>query len=111
MFALLLSPYCNVHGVRRLDAAAVDMCHVALGIVEAYWEYRLKTWDMAAGVLVMCFHTHASVRVYSIIILIHKRQMNAYVEVFIVIAHSTEHLHVFVLLKHNSCRSIFFFIS
>ncbi|GMP23921.1 hypothetical protein CsSME_00001359 [Camellia sinensis var. sinensis] len=39
-------------GVRRLGAAAVDMCHVALGIVEAYWEYRLKPWDMAAGVLI-----------------------------------------------------------
>lgn len=39
--------------MRRLGAAAVDMCHVALGIVEAYWEYRLKPWDMAAGVLVM----------------------------------------------------------
>ncbi|XP_028098635.1 phosphatase IMPL1, chloroplastic-like isoform X2 [Camellia sinensis] len=38
-------------GVRRLGAAAVDMCHVALGIVEAYWEYHLKPWDMAAGVL------------------------------------------------------------
>lgn len=42
-----------IQGVRRLGAAAVDMCHVALGIVEAYWEYRLKPWDMAAGVLVM----------------------------------------------------------
>ncbi|XP_009376387.1 phosphatase IMPL1, chloroplastic [Pyrus x bretschneideri] len=40
-------------GVRRLGAAAVDMCHVALGIVEAYWEYRLKPWDMAAGVLIV----------------------------------------------------------
>ncbi|KAI7983867.1 hypothetical protein LOK49_LG15G01923 [Camellia lanceoleosa] len=40
-------------GVRRLAAAAVDMCHVALGIVEAYWEYRLKPWDMAAGVLIV----------------------------------------------------------
>ncbi|KAA8544786.1 hypothetical protein F0562_019510 [Nyssa sinensis] len=40
-------------GVRRLGAAAVDMCHVALGIVEAYWEYRLKPWDMAAGVLLL----------------------------------------------------------
>ncbi|XP_042025219.1 phosphatase IMPL1, chloroplastic-like isoform X2 [Salvia splendens] len=39
-------------GVRRLGAAAVDMSHVALGIVEAYWEYRLKPWDMAAGVLI-----------------------------------------------------------
>lgn len=41
--------------MRRLGAAAVDMCHVALGIVEAYWEYRLKPWDMAAGVLVILF--------------------------------------------------------
>ncbi|EFJ33185.1 hypothetical protein SELMODRAFT_167524 [Selaginella moellendorffii] len=40
-------------GVRRLGAAAVDMCHVSLGIVEAYWEYRLKPWDMAAGVLMV----------------------------------------------------------
>lgn len=39
--------------MRRLGAAAVDMSHVALGIVEAYWEYRLKPWDMAAGVLVI----------------------------------------------------------
>ncbi len=44
-----------MQGVRRLGAAAVDMCHVALGIVEAYWEFRLKPWDMAAGVLVYCF--------------------------------------------------------
>ncbi|KAM1004300.1 hypothetical protein ACFX13_004576 [Malus domestica] len=30
------------------------MCQVALGIVEAYsWEYRLKPWDMAAGVLII----------------------------------------------------------
>ncbi|CAH9086890.1 unnamed protein product [Cuscuta europaea] len=40
-------------GVRRLGAAAVDLCHVALGIVEAYWEYRLKPWDVAAGVLIV----------------------------------------------------------
>lgn len=44
-------------GVRRLGAASVDMCHVALGIVEAYWEYRLKPWDMAAGVLVLIFQS------------------------------------------------------
>lgn len=49
----------DLQGVRRLGAAAVDMCHVALGIVEAYWEYRLKPWDMAAGVLV-CFLSYIS---------------------------------------------------
>lgn len=40
-------------GVRRLGAAAVDMCHVAIGVADAYWEYRLKPWDMAAGVLMV----------------------------------------------------------
>ena len=43
----------HIKGVRRLGAAAVDMSHVAMGITEAYWEYRLKPWDMAAGVLVL----------------------------------------------------------
>jgi myo-inositol-1(or 4)-monophosphatase len=28
------------------------MCHVASGITDGYWEYRLKPWDMAAGVLI-----------------------------------------------------------
>lgn len=41
--------------LRRMTtgAAAVDLCHVAEGIVDAYWEYRLKPWDMAAGVLIV----------------------------------------------------------
>lgn len=56
VFTFLCLNY-DVQGVRRLGAAAVDMCHVALGIVEAYWEYRLKPWDMAAGVLVIFVFT------------------------------------------------------
>ncbi|AQK60393.1 Phosphatase IMPL1, chloroplastic [Zea mays] len=40
-------------GVRRLGSAAADMSHIGLGITEAYWEYRLKPWDMAAGVLIV----------------------------------------------------------
>ena len=40
-------------GVRRLGAAAVDLCHVAAGCIEGYWEYRLKPWDVAAGVLIV----------------------------------------------------------
>ena len=32
------------------------MCHVALGVAEAYWEYRLKPWDMAAGALVNFYY-------------------------------------------------------
>lgn len=43
----------ETQGVRRLGAAAVDLCHVALGVVDGYWEFDLKPWDMAAGALVL----------------------------------------------------------
>ena len=39
-------------GVRRLGAAAVDVCHVASGIVDGFWEFDLKPWDTAASVLI-----------------------------------------------------------
>ena len=42
----------NTHGVRRLGAAAVDLCHVASGKVDGYWEYDLQPWDTAAGILI-----------------------------------------------------------
>ena len=38
-------------GVRRLGAAAVDLCHVAMGLVDAYWEYRLKVRMARHGTL------------------------------------------------------------
>ena len=40
-------------GVRRLGAAAVDFCHVACGMVDGFWEFDLKPWDTAAGVLLV----------------------------------------------------------
>jgi len=40
-------------GVRRLGAASVDLCHVALGITEAYYEFYLKPWDVCAGTLMV----------------------------------------------------------
>ena len=42
-----------VKGVRRLGAAAYDLCLVAAGIYDAYWELRLSKWDMAAGSLMI----------------------------------------------------------
>ncbi|MBN1927037.1 MAG: inositol monophosphatase [Prolixibacteraceae bacterium] len=36
-------------GVRRLGSAAVDLCYVACGRFEAFWEYALHPWDVAAG--------------------------------------------------------------
>ncbi len=37
------------HGVRRSGAAALDMCYVACGRVDAYWEQGVSLWDVAAG--------------------------------------------------------------
>lgn len=39
-------------GVRRLGAAALDLCYVAAGRFDGYWEIRLESWDMAAGGLI-----------------------------------------------------------
>eukprot|EP00199_Chlamydomonas_sp_CCMP681_P002880 CAMPEP_0119115158 /NCGR_PEP_ID=MMETSP1180-20130426/49977_1 /TAXON_ID=3052 ORGANISM="Chlamydomonas cf sp, Strain CCMP681" /NCGR_SAMPLE_ID=MMETSP1180 /ASSEMBLY_ACC=CAM_ASM_000741 /LENGTH=307 /DNA_ID=CAMNT_0007104003 /DNA_START=153 /DNA_END=1076 /DNA_ORIENTATION=- len=39
-------------GVRRSGAASVDLCHVALGVVDGYWEIRIKPWDVAAGAII-----------------------------------------------------------
>lgn len=41
-----------VHGIRRDGSAAIDCCHVAAGRADGFWEYALKPWDMAAGVLI-----------------------------------------------------------
>lgn len=40
-------------GVRRAGAAAYDLCMVARGIFDAYWEKGIKPWDSAAGMLLV----------------------------------------------------------
>ncbi|MCS7011683.1 MAG: inositol monophosphatase [Anaerolineales bacterium] len=39
-------------GVRRLGSAALDLCYVAAGRFDGYWELSLKPWDIAAGALI-----------------------------------------------------------
>jgi myo-inositol-1(or 4)-monophosphatase len=41
------------HGVRRGGAAAIDLAYVACGRLEAFWEFGLNPWDMAAGTLLV----------------------------------------------------------
>jgi myo-inositol-1(or 4)-monophosphatase len=41
------------HGVRRAGAAALDLAYVASGRLDAFWEFGLKPWDMAAGLLMV----------------------------------------------------------
>ena len=39
-------------GVRRLGSAAIDLCYVAAGRFDGYWEMSLSPWDVAAGGLI-----------------------------------------------------------
>lgn len=42
----------NARGIRRLGAAALDLCLVAEGVFDGFWERNLQPWDTAAGVLI-----------------------------------------------------------
>jgi len=41
------------HGVRRDGSAALDLAYVAAGRFDGFWEFALKPWDTAAGVLLV----------------------------------------------------------
>ncbi len=43
----------QARGIRRAGAAAYDLCLVAEGVFDAFWEKNLKPWDTAAGVLLI----------------------------------------------------------
>lgn len=43
----------RARGVRRCGAAALDLAYVAAGRLDGYWEYKLSSWDVAAGVLLV----------------------------------------------------------
>lgn len=43
----------NTRGIRRLGSAALDLAWVAMGRFEAFYEYGLNPWDVAAGVIII----------------------------------------------------------
>jgi len=43
----------NSHGLRRLGSAATDIAYVACGRFEAFYEYGLNPWDVAAGIIIV----------------------------------------------------------
>ena len=43
----------NTAGVRRPGAAALDLCYVACGRLDGFWETGLQAWDLAAGALII----------------------------------------------------------
>lgn len=43
----------NSHGVRRFGSAAVDLAYLACGRFDAFYEYHLNAWDVAAGAIIV----------------------------------------------------------
>ena len=43
----------QVRGLRRLGSAAIDLCYVAAGFLDGYWELNLHEWDVAAARLIV----------------------------------------------------------
>jgi myo-inositol-1(or 4)-monophosphatase len=43
----------QARAVRRLGSAAIDLCYVAAGRMDGFWESDLKPWDIAAGALIV----------------------------------------------------------
>lgn len=43
----------RVQGMRRTGSAALDLCYVASGRFDAFWEVQLQPWDMAAGSVIL----------------------------------------------------------
>jgi myo-inositol-1(or 4)-monophosphatase len=43
----------RAQGVRRNGSAALDLCYVACGRLDAFWEWKLHPWDTAAGTLIV----------------------------------------------------------
>lgn len=50
--AVLTAVIPQIRDVRRVGAAALDLCSVACGRIDAYWERGLGPWDLAAGALI-----------------------------------------------------------
>ena len=42
-----------MQGIRRCGSAAMDLCYVASGRFDGFWELKLSPWDMAAGALIV----------------------------------------------------------
>jgi myo-inositol-1(or 4)-monophosphatase len=43
----------STRGIRRLGSAAIDLCFTACGRFDAFFEYSLSPWDVAAGALIL----------------------------------------------------------
>ena len=52
-FAILQKIYAKCQDIRRTGAASIDLCYVAAGRCEGFFEITLKPWDYAAGSVIL----------------------------------------------------------
>lgn len=50
---VIMDAYYQCNDVRRFGAASIELCFMAAGIIELYFEMRLQPWDYAAGILLI----------------------------------------------------------
>ena len=53
IFNIFKDFYDVTRGVRRLGAASLDLCFVAMGRFDGFYEYGLKPWDVCAGEIIL----------------------------------------------------------
>jgi myo-inositol-1(or 4)-monophosphatase len=53
LFDMLESVLKNSRGIRRAGSASLDLCYVAKGVFQGYYESDLKPWDVAAGIVIV----------------------------------------------------------
>ncbi|SVE64576.1 uncharacterized protein METZ01_LOCUS517430, partial [marine metagenome] len=51
-FEIFKQFYDKTRGIRRLGSASLDLCFVAMGRFDGYYEFGLKAWDICAGSLI-----------------------------------------------------------
>lgn len=52
-FSIYKSFMLRTQGIRRVGAAALDLCYIACGRYDGFWELKLNPWDVAAGKLII----------------------------------------------------------
>lgn len=52
-FMRIMRVYRSSHDVRRFGCTALELCYLACGRADGYFEYGVKPWDIAAGILIL----------------------------------------------------------
>ena len=84
--------YSKTYGVRRMGAAAIDLAYIAAGRFDVYFEFDLKPWDLAAGMLLV---TEAGGRISNE----KNKEFDLFKDEFILASNNKMHSHLLKMIK------------